>query len=157
MSNIFIANSKFNLEKLKENKAFLLNLISQLREAYIIGYYKESDSGDTTEIEIGSRNSEYDTHKFSVNGKGVITFQNASTQYSNKDAKMLLKKYPNSRVQWTKDYYKREHGKDIPESENNGWIDLSINITKSNINDAIKDIVVTLETAGHAPAFTLRR
>lgn len=143
MENLFIANSKFNLEKLKENKAFLLDLVRQIKEAYIIKYYNEEDIGDKTEIAIGNCSRGYETHKFSVDGKGIITFEGTFVKLPNDIAAQLMKKYPTSRIQ--------------PHAHHS-WVQVNItDISKKTIGKVIKDIVLIFETGGQNPAFTLRR
>jgi len=158
MTNLFIENSRFNLVKLKENKAFLLELIRQIKESFVIGHCSITDWDDTTEVVISHRSDEYNAHKFYVNGEGVISYYSPSLMVDNKNAKRLEKKYNLKRIQWHAAYELREHNRIIDEKDNYGWVSLEIdNITKDNIDAFIKDIVFAFETKGHYGAYTLRR
>lgn len=158
MTNVFIENSRFSLSKLKENKSFLLNLIGELKEAFIIEHCSVIDIADKTYIVIAHNHQEYEAHKFYVNGQGVISYESPSLIVDNENAKRLEKKYNIKGIQWHSTYELREHNRVIAEKDNYGWIKLEIdNITKDNINTFIKDIVFAFETQGHHGAYTLRR
>jgi hypothetical protein len=142
MENLFVKNSKFNLEKLKENKAFLLELVGQIKDAYHVGFYNEENSADKTIVEIGSYRDAYNNHTFEVNGKGVIAFESTAIEVPIEKAKALFKKYPKTYCQWNTETC---------------WMRLKIEISSANINSVIKDVVFAFETKGQAPAFTLKR
>jgi len=157
MENLFITNSKFDAQALRENKEFLMSLISQIKDAYIYASCKIENYQDSTEIKISNNSEGYDSFDFKVNNKGVISFESPSVKILRDEAKRLLKKYPNSDVQWSlvnKDEYYAPKRKE----DEYGWVKLKINnITKENIDDRVKDIIIALESKGHAAAFVLRR
>ena len=157
MENLFITNSKFDAQALRENKEFLMSLISQIKDAYIYASCKIENYQDSTEIKISNNSEGYDSFDFKVNNKGVISLECASVKILRDEAKRLLKKYPNSSVQWClvnkDDYYAPKRKED-----EYGWVTLRIdNITKKNIGDRVKDIVIALESNGHSSGFSLRR
>ena len=192
MENLFIKNSKFDIDKLKENKEFLHSLIGQIQSAFIVRHHREYTRQDSMEIEIGTREHVY--HKFEVDAKGVISFRSHSFRILNKEAERLLKKYPNSSVQWVKSANCYVDGTGIygfnklaetPHSPNSpyekdlyteervnssvykvrqlkkkfqyAYVTLNINsITKKNIENIVKDIVIALEGSGDA-SLCLRR
>jgi hypothetical protein len=157
MENLFITNSKFDAQALRENKEFLMSLISQIKDAYIYASCKIENYQESTEIRISTNPNGYESFNFKVNSKGVISFESAAVMILRDEAKGLLKKYPNSSVQWSlvdKDTYYAPKRKE----DEYGWVTLKINnITKENIGDRVKDIVITLESTGHAAPFILRR
>ena len=157
MENLFITNSKFDAQALRENKEFLMSLISQIKDAYIYASCKIENYQDSTEIKISNNPNGYNSFDFKVNSKGVISLECAPVKILRDEAKRLLKKYPRSSVQWClvnkDDYYAPKRKED-----EYGWVTLRIdNITKKNIGDRVKDIVITLESTGHAAPFILRR
>ena len=145
MKDLFIKNSKFDINALTEAKEFLFELKEVIESTYILKLRKVVDYQDETVFTFSGSDSEYGSRfRLIANIDGTITFDGHS-------------------IRMEHDEYERLKGegfkfKNVQSNENNVWAKIKVGkITRDNIEWAVKGIVKTVEGRGNFTSLVLRR
>lgn len=152
MNDLFIKNSKFDVEKLREAKEFLLELKEIIVSSYNMKHAFITEKQDKTEFHFGDYYPIWDGDKFSdfkltAHMDGTITFEPKQIKISNEVYNQLVD-----------EGVKFDLAKKAKYDEPFMLVKINVGkITRDNIETAVKYIVMTIEGEGHFKPLTLKR
>lgn len=133
--NLFAQHTKYNVEQLRENKAFMLSFIEQLKSFYYTYNEKGYEKEGVTRRAFSYSNGTMNTLFISINDK---------TNTINVSFKLLFQNAPKTKAKFEKNYKTYSYM--------GSGLDVTMEgINKDNVSTYMSDLVWAMEGIGFTP------